>query len=122
MTKRKFTPPTEFPAYYVDGFGNKVTIYARGHGEEPLLGQYDDGGMASFDLTGSVGFSDRDCDLHDIPKRTSTWHNVYEDTCISLGYSSREIADKYALDNRVCVYRIALDPDYNNPVLFVEGV
>ena len=122
MTERKFTPPTEFPTDYIDGIGRKVTIYVRGHGQQPLLGQYSSGAMVSFDLDGYYGITDEDYDLHDIPKRIMKWHNVYDSGICSFGYSSREMADKYAEDHRVCVYCITCNPDCSNPEISMEDV
>ena len=47
MAKRKFTPPTEFLAEYVDGNGNKAVILGRGpHADFPFIG-YDANGYAA---------------------------------------------------------------------------
>ena len=67
MTERKFTPPTEFPAEYVDRNGNKAVILGRGPRKKlPFIG-YDANGYAAtwtelgnyYDEWQSVG------DLHD---------------------------------------------------------
>lgn len=58
----------------------------------------------------------------DAPKRITKWHNVYDSGICSFGYSSRKMADKYSEDDRVCVYCITCNPDYSNPVLFMEDV
>ena len=71
MTDRKFTPPTEFPAEYVDGNGDKAVILGRGpHKVFPFIG-HNAAGYArywtekgTFSSLGINGF-----DLHDIPKR-----------------------------------------------------
>jgi len=129
MSERKFTPPTEFPTDYIDGIGRKVTIYAMGHGQQPLLGQYDNGAMVSFDLNGYYGISDEeyygisdeDYALHDIPKRIVSWYNVYAGG-ILLHHDCRDMADYMPSPNRLCVYRIECDEDGSNPELFVEDV
>ena len=117
MTKeRTFTPPEYFPQDYVDGCGLKVTIYARGHGEYPLIGQYeDDGDVMQYDEGGHCGVGSEG-DLHDIPKRITTWHNVYKENT----HHTRTQADIYADYNRVCVYRIERDEDNGNLQIFVE--
>lgn len=119
----KFTPPEdgEFPKEYEDGFGCKVTIYARGHGKEPLLGQYPDGKVVSYDLKGSYGIDDPDYDLSDIPKRITTWHNVYKYSR-SYSYKSRKSADIDAGSYRVCVCRLECDEDGGNPEIFLEDL
>lgn len=123
MTKRKFTPPTKFPAEYVDGHGGKAVVLGispncaypligyNSNGDARSwteLGAYYDGGMRSFDL-------------HDIPKRITTWHNVYPDNIVSE-YVTRESADFFAVNQRLCVYRIERDEDGGNPEIFVEDV
>ena len=125
MAKRKFTPPTSFPAEYVDGDGTKVVIYGRGKGDKPLIGQMEDqhgffyGVTYSEDGVDSRGDSWRD--LHDIPKRITTWHNVY-DKWISPQRIARNDADAGKDTNRLCVYRIERDEDGGNPEIFVEKV
>jgi hypothetical protein len=124
MTKRKFTPPTEFPAEYVDGNGNKAVILGRGpHKVFPFIG-YNAAGYArywtekgTFSSLGINGF-----DLHDIPKRITTWHNVYQDA--TLGYNSFTSRDQtfpHSVGLKgLCVYRIERDVDGGNPEIFVE--
>ena len=124
MTKRKFTPPTKFPAEYVDGEGEKAVILGRGpHKVFPFIG-HNAAGYArywtekgTFSSSGINGF-----DLHDIPKRITTWHNVYE-TWLGMQCRTRRKADEDA-DNRIrlCVYRIERDEDGGNPEIFVEKV
>ncbi len=71
MDDRKFTPPTEFPAEYVDSNGDKAVILGRGpHKVFPFIG-HNAAGYArywtekgTFSSLGINGF-----DLHDIPKR-----------------------------------------------------
>ena len=125
MTERKFTPPTSFPAEYVDGNGNKAVIFGRGpHEMFPFIG-YDFEGTNTtwteegrFILRGRTGFYD----LHDIPKRIITWHNVYA-KWIGGSCSSRRKADDMAgNDNRLCVYRISRNEDGLDPEIFVEKV
>lgn len=128
MTKRKFTPPTEFPAEYVDSNGDKAVILGRGpHKVFPFIG-HNAAGYArywtekgTFSSLGINGF-----DLHDIPKRISTWHNVYDDF-VGHHCSVRSDADEmhysvedYLTEERLCVYRIERDPDGGNPEIFVE--
>ncbi len=124
MDDRKFTPPTEFPAEYVNGIGGKVVILGRGpHEVFPFIG---------YDIQGSAAFwTERGCylaegkttfDLHDIPKRITTWHNVYK-TWLGLQCAAREYADACKDgENRLCVYRIERDEDGGNPEIFVEEV
>ena len=92
-----------------------------GHGKEPLLGQYDDGGMVSYDLTGSNNVVYTGYDLHDIPERITTWYNVYSSGLL-LNYSSREEADIHAGYDRIYVYRIERNEDGSNPEIFAEDV
>ena len=130
MGDRKFTPPTEFPAEYVDSNGGKAVILGRGpHKVFPFIG-HNAAGYArywtekgTFSSLGINGF-----DLHDIPKRITTWHNVYYDW-LGPQCSSRSDADdidnslKSALvSERPCVYRIERDEDGGNPEIFVEEV
>ena len=81
MSERKFTPPTEFPAEYVDGNGGKVTILGRSNEKErPLVGFDDEGYACNYTESGAYYLGDEGrYDLHDIPKRITTWHNVYYD-------------------------------------------
>jgi hypothetical protein len=119
MTDRKFTPPTEFPAEYVDGRGNKVVILGRSnHKGYPLIGFDHTGTALAWSEYGTV-FRDLSsiADLHDKPKRIATWHNVYTDW-ISPGVKYRS-GDSL---HRLCVYRIERDEDGGNPEIFVEEV
>jgi hypothetical protein len=76
MTKRKFTPPTEFPAEYVDGEGRKVVILGRAPVEAYTLIGYilhAEGGSAETDCWTEKGsmFTIEEAsegDLHDIPR------------------------------------------------------
>ena len=80
MTNRKFTPPTEFPAEYEDGYGCKVTILGRSYynKERPLVGFDDEGCACNYAENGAYWPDDGGkYDLHDIQKRITTWHNVY---------------------------------------------
>ena len=114
MTKRKFTPPTEFPAEYVDGNDTKVIIYVKGQHELwPLIGQDVHGIALSYNERGVYEGGDDVYDLHDIPKRITTWHNVYSDSITAHAYSRKK---------RLCVYRIERDEDGGNPEIFVEDV
>ena len=127
--ERKFTPPTEFPAYYVDGCDLKVVIL----GVAPeqifsLIGYYEHSGVPStWTEMGRMQLHDvpSTSDLHDIPKRIVTWHNVYKDY-IGGQRLSRSASDK--LDEnvprvkRLAVYRIERNPDGSDPQIFVEGV
>lgn len=124
MDDRKFTPPTEFPAEYVDSNGGKAVILGRGpHKVFPFIG-HNAAGYArywtekgTFSSLGINGF-----DLHDIPKRIITWHNVYA-KWIGGSCSSRRKADDMAgNDNRLCVYRIERDGDGGNFKMFKEDV
>lgn len=75
MTKRKFTPPTEFPAEYVDGHGSKVVILGRSKSSyRPLVGFDVDGYACNYAENGAY-YPDYDNaiqDLHDTPKRITT--------------------------------------------------
>ena len=129
MDDRKFTPPTEFPAEYVDSNGDKAVILGRGpHKVFPFIG-HNAAGYArywtekgTFSSLGINGF-----DLHDTPKRITTWHNVYGDW-ISPQRSTRSDADLgdhsegYLAEERFCVYRIERDEDGGNFEIFVEEV
>lgn len=127
MTKRKFTPPTKFPAEYVDGRGNKAVILGRGPDKQfPFIGYDAYGGVISWTEHGEVYPKQTNpYDLHDIPKRITTWHNVYAN-CIGPQCSSRSDADKTDRELRImkrfCVYRIERDEDGGNPEIFVEEV
>jgi len=123
MTKRKFTPPTKFPAEYVDGNGNKAVILGRGPNKQfPFIGYRSNGDAASWTNFGGYCIrSNNPHDLHDIPKRIATWHNVYGDL-MSAGFYTRSAADEVAYAGRLCVYRIERDEDGGNPEIFVEKV
>ena len=130
MTNRKFTPPTEFPAEYVDGFGCKVTILGRSYynKERPLVGFDDEGCACNYAENGAYWPDDGGkYDLHDIQKRITTWHNVYL-TWISPQRSTRSDADLgdhsegYLAEERFCVYRIERDEGGGNPKIFEEEV
>ena len=124
MSERKFTPPTEFPAKYVDGNRGKVTILGRSNAPmKPLVGFDEDGYACNYTESGAY-YSDCEdtCDLHDIPKRITTWHNVYEDW-VGDGVPSRERADRmFKHQPRSCVYRIERDEDGSNFEMFKEEV
>lgn len=127
MTERKFTPPTEFPAEYVDGDGNKAVIFGRGPNELfPFIG-HNAAGHARywteeglFSPIGANGY-----ELHDIPKRITTWHNVYANW-VGSACLTRSDADETDIElrimKRLCVYRIERDEDGSNPEIFVEEV
>jgi len=124
MAERKFTPPTEFPAEYVDGRGNKAVILGRGPDKQfPFIGYDAYGGVISWTEHGEVYPKQTNpYDLHDIPKRIATWHNVYK-TWLGLQCAAREYADACKDgENRLCVYRIERDEDGSNPEIFVEEV
>lgn len=60
----------------------------------------------------------------DIPKRITTWHNVWS-ASVSSGLKSREEADKLSRLHgrpRLCVYRIERDEDGGILEIFVEEV
>ena len=132
MTERKFTPPedTEFPAEYVDGNGNESVILGRGPNKVfPFIG-YDHGGRAAcWTEEGLFVYNQKnEADLHDIPKRITTWHNVYK-TWLGTQCSTRSNADEihnsirgYVTEQRLCVYRIERDEDGSNSELFEEEV
>jgi hypothetical protein len=120
MAERKFTAPTQFPAEYVDGRGNRAVILGRSHHEVyPLIGFTHDGNVESWTEDGTT-IPERphpQQDLHDMPKRITTWHNVYEGW---VGASNK--VNRGATENRLCVYRIERDEDGGNPEIFVEEV
>ena len=119
MTERKFTPPTEFPTEYVDGYGRKVVVLARTHAPVYTLIGYDASGEGfSYTEEGHhlLGV-EQELDLHDIQKRITTWHNVYEGW---VGASNK--VNRGATANRLCVYRIERNEDGSNPEIFVEEV
>jgi len=123
MDDRKFTPPTEFPAEYVDGRGNRAVILGRSHHEVyPLIGFTHDGNVESWTEDGTT-IPERphpQQDLHDMPKRITTWHNVY-DGWISPPHSRRGDTDLGRNPrDRLCVYRILRNEDGSNPEIFVE--
>ena len=142
MSERKFTPPTQFPAEYVTEEGQKVVILGRAPvGVYPLIGfiLYAEGGAAWPDCSSPEGFTEdgqhhidwpSPDDLHDIPKRITTWHNVYDDfvgyQCSSRGdvdeMHHSDTVEEYVTEGRLCVYRIERDEDGGNPEIFVEEV
>ena len=70
MTERKFTPPTIFPAEYVDGDGTKVVILGRTPAKDfPLAGYFPDGTLSNWTEGGHI-FLGASCaqDLQDINK------------------------------------------------------
>ena len=129
MTKRKFTPPTEFPAEYVDGNGNKAVILGLGPNEKfPFIGYDADGDATTWTELGEYYSCEQHVgDLHDIAKRITTWHNVYDDwvdhqcsTRSDADEHHHHLVDDYITDKRLCVYRIERDEDGGNPEIFVE--
>ena len=137
MTERKFTPPTEFPAEYVTEDEQKVVVLGRAPvGDYPLIGYilHAEGERAEPDCWTEKGsmFTMEEAlggDLHDIPKRISTWHNVYNDGWIGNPFFTRKLADEHydackALRPRprLCVYRIERDEDGGNHEMFKEEV
>ena len=127
MTKRKFTPPTEFPAEYVDRDGNKAVILGRAPNEVfPFIGYDADGCARDWTKKGKYLTEGKSTfDLHDIPKRISTWHNVYYDW-LGSQCSSRsdadEVSHRLTHAGRLCVYRIERDEDGGNFEMFKEEV
>ena len=128
MANRKFTPPTTFPAKYINGDGERVTLLARARGNYSLIGQFDVGigdEFVTYTEDGRYISSVDDphpSNLHDLPKRITTWQNVYVGE-LSKQWSSREAANTYAYkSNRLCVHRIEYDEDGRNPEIFVEDV
>ena len=123
MTKRKFTPPTKFPAEYVDGNGKKAVVLGRAPNKElPFIGYDAKENAASWTEEGEYyNEYTSEYDLHDIPKRITLWQNVYE-TRISPFLESRSEADGCAMTGRLCVYRLERDEDGGNPEIFVEEV
>ena len=136
MTKRKFTPPTEFPAEYVTEDEQKVVVLGRAPVEDyPLIGYilHAEGERAEPDCWTEKGsmFTIEEAlggDLHDIPKRITTWHNVYGGW-VDHQSSTRKLADEhheackgFRSRPRPCVYRIERDEDGSNPEIFVEEV
>ena len=130
MSDCKFTPPTKFPAEYVDNNGNKAVILGRGPNKQfPFIGYNSDGDVQCWTKFGRYysGVTSGS-DIYDIPKRITTWHNVYGDL-IDHHCSTRSDADdidtslEIALGSeRLCVYRIERDEDGGNPEIFVVEV
>ena len=121
MTDRKFTPPTEFPAEYVGRDGNKLVVLGRSdHKNYPLIGFDHTGCARAWSEYGTV-FRDLSsiADLHDIPKRITTWHNLYK-AYLSPSYRSRSEADRASTRNRLCVIRLEYDEDGGNFKTFTE--
>jgi len=121
MTKRKFTPPTEFPTEYITVDGTKVVIIGSVPvGDFPLIGYFPDGSVVGWTRGGRLFLRDLSAqDIYDTPKRITTWQNVY-DAWIGPHYTNRIRADENSTDDRRCVYRIERDEDGSNPELFVE--
>lgn len=121
MAERKFTPPTEFPAEYVDEEGNKIVVLGRYNNGVCLLIGFNERGQAiSWTQDGkSAERSPDKRDLHDTPKRITTWHNVHMDG-VSSAYPNRKDADYWQAPARLCVYRIERDEDGGNSEIFVE--
>ena len=128
MTKRKFTKPTKFPAEYVYGDGDKAVILGRGPNKVfPFVGHDAYGWARDWTKKGKYhtdGASEYD--LYDIPKRITTWHNVYKNW---LGFQCCTRSDADAVDgnlprpsSRLCVYRIERDEDGGNFEMFKEEV
>jgi hypothetical protein len=107
MTKRKFTPPTEFPAEYENGFGDKITLLAKGIGEYPYTGQDGNSDWHNYGADGSfyaTGGQSKD-DLHDIPKKQVHWANDYAGVVPVRWWKSRKEADRGAALRRIAVVR-----------------
>ena len=130
MTKRKFTPPTEFPAEYVDGNGKKAVILGRGPNEKfPFIGHNATGHAQYWTEEGDLyGSGISEYNLHDTPERITTWHNVYK-TWLGPQCLTRSDADDtykairhYVTEERLCVYRIERDEDGGNHEMFKEEV
>lgn len=122
MTDRKFTPPTSFPAEYVDGYGKKIVVLGRGPNKKyPLVGYGYQGYPYCWTEHGRE-YPERESstDLHDIPKRIKTWLNIDPDAALAELYVTRKSADFFASNRRLCVYRIERDEDGGNPEIFVE--
>jgi hypothetical protein len=85
MTDRKFTPPTTFPAEYVNRDGRKAVILGETPDKDhPYVGWYDHrAGIAVNSIwtkDGAFYMADpSDCDLHDTPKKQVHWANDYGD-------------------------------------------
>ena len=105
MTKeRKFTPPTSFPAEYVTRDGVKVTLRAKGTGEAPYCGQFDDGNWIFLRGDGSYA----PCpayDVHDLPTTTVQWANDFGHDGFGEWHDSREEADEASDNDRIGVIR-----------------
>ena len=140
MTERKFTPPTEFPAEYVTEGGQKVVLLGRAPvGGYPLIGYIlnTEGESAWPDCSSPDGWTEdgqhhtdwsSSDDLHDISKRITRWHNVY-DGWVGHQFFTRSHADEhydackaFKPRPRLCVYRIERDEDGGKPEIFVEEV
>ena len=112
MTKRKFTPPTKFPAEYVTGDGRKAVILGGAPDDIFIyVGYILNGGdvfgwkVRSWGKDGSSGIYDPNNDLHDhIIKKHVAWFNDYGDF---TGHwcNSREDADSQAGPDRISLIR-----------------
>jgi hypothetical protein len=104
MTKRKFTPPTEFPAEYVNGHGDKITLLARGEGYVSLTGQNEFGNWQTYTESGCRhGFTGVN-DLHDIPKKQVSWGNDGPNGVVCW-HRSRAEANEHAFQSRIALIR-----------------
>lgn len=105
MTKRKFTPPTEFPAEYMADSGEKVTLIAKGVGLYIYCGQNENGYWIGYTENGQMSPHYQSVhDLHDIPKTKVHWANDYEHSVVSW-YDSSEEADMCCGKGRIAVIR-----------------
>ena len=95
---RKFTPPTTlFPAEYKNGYGQKCVILA----QDPnggFVGYIVTSGRKwwsrEWDENGCFGINSAEPDLHDIPKVTSTWQNVFCNGYVGTLHPTRADADR----------------------------
>lgn len=95
-----FTPPTSFPHECRDERGN--TVWLHGLSKHP---EWDFTYVGEAVVAGEVMLGRWEpASLRNKPEVTSTWTNLYPD-CVSVQFSSRQIADRCALPNRINVLR-----------------
>ncbi len=82
MTKRKFTPPTKYPAKYTTPSGSRAIVVSAGiNDKQYYIGFLEGGSLASWDKKGYCQQPDPSLyDLCDIPKVQVHWAIDYGDT------------------------------------------
>jgi len=108
MTKRKFTPPTEFPAEYVISDGCKVVILGEmPHPTHKLAGYvtHKNGDTWIAAWTDHGKWIAQKYDLHDLPKKQVNWLNDYGEYPEAFWCNTRQGADYVAHIGRIAVIR-----------------